>query len=734
MTVLFIYCLSPINTMRTKLPDVRSLLRFSIYLAFFFFSQDLIAQDRCGSIELLEKRFKAKPALKVIFDNRQAQLQRIIQQRVASGMSLKTAQSITIPVVFHVVLNRQSLVTDAQIQAQLDTLNLDYAGQRHKGDPRILAEFQKVYGESGIQFCLAQRNPNDEPSTGIDRVTTTKTSFSNSNDDVKHSNNNRGGADIWDPARYFNVWICSLSNSILGYATFPDDGVPDEQGVVIHYGSLPGGSTTGFNYGKTLTHETGHYFDLYHIWGDDNGSCSGTDYIADTPNQGNSTTTQRTGIVTDNCTTTTPGIMYQNYMDYTPDASLLMFTAQQVAHMEETFSSLRSSLGTSNACTPVNLKNKDASIKAILSPDQRLCSNTFIPQVTLRNQGSETLTSVTINAQIDNGTITRFTWTGSLATYTETAVTLPSLTTPEGNHVLTIYTSNPNGTTDEETSNDALSLDFMYYAPVAAPVTESFESNFLPVGWDIVNADGGNTWEKTLAGAKTGSASVRMVNFSNLAVGEKDYLRSPTVNIASTDSAFVSFQVAAATYTSVTTQNNVWDTLQVLISTDCGKTYTSIYKKWGSTLITRSAATRTVFQPTASEWRREEINISNFISSGNILVAFLNINGNENDLYLDDINIRTVTVNPNLKEAGFLVTPNPTDGAISVQFYPHPSTLKGIYIYNTAGQLVDQREITGGVVATNIYDFDLSNISGGLYIVKAVFTDRVMTKKFVKVK
>ena len=217
-------------------------------------------------------------------------------------------------------------------------------------------------------------------------------------------------------------------------------------------------------------------------------------------------------------------------------------------------------------------------------------------------------------------------------------------------------------------------------------------------------------------------------------MGQKDYLRSPTVNIAGTDSAFVSFQVAAASYTSTNTQNNVWDTLQVLISTDCGKTYTSVYKKWGSTLITRSGATRSAFLPGASEWRKEEINISQFISSGNILVAFLNINGNENDIYLDDVNIRTVTINPNLKEAGFLVSPNPTDGAISVQFYPHPAKLQGIYIYNSLGQLVQQKLITNGVVATNIYNFDLSNASGGLYIVKAVFEDKVLTKKFIKVK
>ncbi|TDE15714.1 T9SS type A sorting domain-containing protein [Dyadobacter psychrotolerans] len=684
-------------------------------------------------MELLDQKFRANPSLKASFTNREAVLQRMINQRIAAGNTLKTGELVTIPVVFHVVLSRQSLVTDAQIRAQLDTINQDYAGLNGSAS-KIPSYFQSLFGKSGIKFALAQRTPNDEPATGIVRYSTTRSSFDYTTDYVKHVST--GGAESWDTDKYLNIWICDLSGSTLGYATFPDDGNKAEQGVAIDYGSLPGGSTTNYNYGKTLTHELGHFFNLYHIWGDDNGSCSGTDQIADTPNQGNSTSSLHTGVLTDNCTTTSPGIMYQNYMDYTPDAGLFMFTTLQVARMEAAFTTYRSILASSNGATPVNLKNRDAYTKAILSPSQRLCSANFTPQITLRNQGLETLTSVTINARVDDGTVTSYRWTGSLATYQEATVTLSALATQEGNHVLTIYTTLPNGAADEDVSNDAISEEFMFYQPVAPPVLESFENTFLPVGWDIVNEDAGSTtWEKTALGAKTGSASVRIANFNSLqTVGQKDYLRSPTVNIANTDSAFVSFQVAAASYTSTSTQNNVWDTLQVLISTDCGLTYTSLYKKWGSTLITRSGTTRTAFVPGPTEWRKEEINIGSFINSGNVLIAFLNIAGNENDLYLDDINIRTVTVNPNLKEEGFLVTPNPTDGAISVQFYPHPAGLKGIYIYNSSGQLVEQRLTTNGVVSTNVYDFTLNSASAGLYIVRAVFEDKVLTKKFVKIK
>ncbi len=709
--------------------DAINLSKLVLIISFLAFPLFVKAQDRCATMPLLEQRFSANPGLRQKFSEREEQLRKLVAERIASRKSMKTGGLVTVPVVFHVVLRNQAQVTDAQIQAQLDTINKDYAGL-NAGAAKIPSYFKSLFGSSGIQFCLAQQTPNEEPTTGIVRYSTTQTSFDYTSNYVKHKAT--GGADAWDPDSYLNIWICVLSNNTLGYATFPNDGIPDEQGVVVAYNSLPGGNATGFNEGKTLTHEIGHYFNLIHIWGDDNGSCAGSDGVSDTPNQGNSSSTCRTGVVTDNCTPTSPGIMYQNYMDYTADACLLMFTVEQVARMEAAFLNYRSILSSSKGCQALNLKGKDASIKQITQPDQRLCTNTFTPQVILRNRGSETITSVTINASVDNGPVVAYKWTGSLTSYSETTVTLASITTVEGNHVLTITSVNPNGAQDEDTSNDMLSFDFIYYLPSAPPVVESFEGAFPPTAWDIVNPDGGDTWEKTTVAAKTGNASARMRNFDYLAIGQKDYLRSPTVNIAGADSAFVSFQVAAATYTASTSAGNVWDTLQVMISTDCGLSYTSLYKKWGPNLITRTAATRTAFTPTSGEWRQEELNITDYISKGNVMIAFLNINGNENDIYLDDINIRTVTVNPNLKEAGFLVTPNPTSGEISVQFYPHPTGLQSITIYSVTGQEVAKLNLTSGEVSTNVFDFNLQNSAAGLYIVKAVFDTKTLTKKIMK--
>ena len=693
-----------------------------------------IIEEQCGTMPRLASKFERNPALKTRFEQQRTQFNTALREgnyirarRADSNVSANNRMIYTIPVVFHIVLKNSSSVTDAQVQAQLDTLNKDFFGSN--GDSiNIPSYFKSLYGKSGIQFCLAQRTPDGESTNGIERISTTLSSFT-TDDAVKHAST--GGADIWDNTKYFNVWLCELSGGILGYSTFPEDGVNDEQGVVIDYRSLPGGSLTDYNTGKTLTHETGHYFNLYHIWGDDKGACTGTDYVDDTPDQANSTTGCYTGIKTDNCTKDGNGIMYENYMDYSYDPCLVMFTTQQVNRMESALIAYRSSLLSSNGCEAPVVTNYNAQLKSVNQPEQRICTNSFTPVVTIKNGGVQTLTSLTISASIDNGSASTYTWTGSLTKSSAADVTLNSLTTTAGNHILTVYVSNPNNNTDEDITNDTLSVAFQYYPPVTT-VSESFENNtFPPAGWDILNPDNAITWKRVTGIGKTGTASVMINNYNYSTIGQKDDLRLPDINLQNVDSAFFSFQVAAATYTPVSSKGNVWDTLEVLISTDCGLNYTSIYKKYGSSLVTMTTADTSAFMPTSSEWRKDSINLADYLGQPDILITFRNTNGYENNVFLDDINVRTVIVNPNLKKQGFLVTPNPTSGTIAVQFYPQPSGLRAIQIFNLMGQKLEEININNGQ-ANNYYSFNLSKYAAGTYIVRAVFSDRVVMKKIIK--
>lgn len=690
--------------------------------------KNVTATQKCATNIRLEQLFQESPVLRQQFQEEQISLTRIAS-RQNNFRTLGAEAVITIPVVFHILLSNTEIVTDLQIQAQLDTLNKSFFGTN--GDTtRIPAYFKPFFGKSAIQFCLAKRTPNGEETNGIVRKKTPTPSFS-ANDAMKYAAS--GGSDSWNTDAYLNIWVCSLSDNVLGYATFPNMGTQAEQGVVVDYRSLPGGSAVSYNAGKTLVHEAGHYLGLFHIWGDDNGLCSGTDYVDDTPNQGNATTGCFTGIRTDNCTTEGNGIMYQNYMDYSYDQCLAMFTAGQVSRMETALSTNRSSLLTSKGCQPVVRKAYDVQLRTINSPEQRICEPSFAPVVTFVNRGSQTLTTVTIQAEIDNGPVSSITWNGSLATLESATISINTITVTAGRHLLTIYTSGPNGVADEEKSNDTLRVSFQYYPPVTS-VSEGFEgATFPPIAWDIVNPDGGITWERVTSAAKSGMGSVKINNADYTAIGQKDDLRLPQVTIPGTvDSAFFSFDLAAATYTDISTAKNNWDTLEVLISSDCGKTYNSLYKKWGATLVTRMTPVTSDFVPTTGDWRRDSINLASYIGQSNLLLAFRNTTGYENNIYLDNINFRTVTVNPNLKAKGYLVTPNPTRGQLTVQFYPQPAGLKAIQLFNATGQKLAEYNITNGRV-NNLYNFDLTRYAAGTFYIRAVFADRVAIEKIIKI-
>lgn len=708
---------------------------FLCLLAFMVFyttssaqEKNKVVPEKCGAMQRLEIKFQNNPTFKKRFEQRRE----AFNDAVKSGYykllkSRSRLESVaTIPVVFHIVLKNPGAVTDEQILEQLDVLNKDFAGM-NADSTNIPSYFKSLYGKSNIQFCLAQRTPTGDITSGIERIVTTKNSFS-TNDGVKYASS--GGANIWDDDKYFNVWICVLSNSVLGYATFPEDSSVDAEGVVIDYRSLPGGSYAVYNGGKTLTHETGHYFNLYHIWGDDKGACTGTDYIDDTPNQADASSGCYSGVIIDNCTSDGNGIMYQNYMDYSNDDCLVLFTTEQVERMEDAVLAYRSSLLTSDGCQPPVQYAYNAALQSIDAPAARICSSSLTPAVTIQNAGTQVLTSLNITVLIDGKSSSTYNWNGALAHNATAQVQLNDLTIADGIHTIAVYTSEPNSKPDEVTDNDTLTSAFQYYA-AAATVSEGFENTtFPPTAWDIVNPDGYITWQRTTRAARSGNASVMINNFNYNANDQKDDLRFPDINIAGVDSAFLSFYVAAATYTDINTANNVWDTLEVLVSKDCGATYTSIYKRYGSGLVTRTTPTTTEFVPASAEWRKDSINLADYINAGNIMLAFRNTEEYENNIYLDDVNLRTVTINPNLKAQGFLVTPNPATRNVAVQFYPPPSNLKAIVVYSMMGQKIIQVNINGE--AGTYYDIDLSRCAVGMYIVQAIFSDKVLTKKIIK--
>ena len=247
-----------------------------------------------------------------------------------------------IPVVVHVVWNTaQQNISDAQINSQIDVLNRDF---RHTNADvnNTPAPFLPLTADARIEFFLANVDSNGAPSTGIDRRQTTVASFG-SNDAVKSQAT--GGANAWPADKYLNIWVCQLGGGLLGYAQFPGGPAATDGVVILHsaFGTT-GTAAPPFHLGRTATHEIGHWLNLNHIWGDDGTGCSGTDNVADTPNQAGANT-GKPAFPHVSCGNGPNGDMFMNYMDYVDDPAMFMFTAGQVERMQACLDGPRSSIG-----------------------------------------------------------------------------------------------------------------------------------------------------------------------------------------------------------------------------------------------------------------------------------------------------------------------------------------------------------------------------------------------------
>ena len=323
---------------------------FTLIIALIALQQSTLAQRVCGTTEYQMMLEQEDPSI----IQRRDEIEQFTRDYLMNNTQGDRAL-VTIPVVVHVVYNTTAEnISDAQIQSQITVLNQDF--RRLNADvANTPSAFSSLVGDANIEFCLATTDPNGNPTNGVLRVPTTATSFG-TNNTVKSSTS--GGSNAWNASRYLNMWVCDISGSILGYAQFPG-GSASTDGVVIDYqyfGTI-GTATAPFNKGRTATHEVGHWLNLRHIWGDDGTGCTGSDQVTDTPNAaGSNVGCPAFPRVT--CSNGPNGDMFMNYMDYTDDACMYMFSNGQVSRMQALFATggARASLLTSNGCgtpTPV---------------------------------------------------------------------------------------------------------------------------------------------------------------------------------------------------------------------------------------------------------------------------------------------------------------------------------------------------------------------------------------------
>jgi len=436
---------------------------------------------------------------------------------------------ITIPVVVHVIHSGQAIgvtrnITDLRVQSQITVLNQDY--RRLLSTPGY--NNNAVGADIEIEFCLVKTGPDGELTTGINRVNLGNTTWNESNVE-----NILKPQTQWDPSRYFNIWVCQFGgnlNGVLGYAQFPtnsglsglnaDGGSANTDGVIIDYRCF-GTSTispsatnatymSGYDKGRTATHEVGHALGLRHIWGDAGSQetgidCSGTDYCNDTPVAGWENYDCAT--VYNSCPA--PGNdMTENYMDYTNDVCMNVFTLDQKARIQAVLqnSIRRANLKGSTACNTGQTYQYNGRLKTtnlnILN-----CNTSFAPTLNLANKGTVTMTSAVISYSIDNGTVANYNWTGSLATNAEATVTLPSIVTTPGSHTFNSSITAINGANaDQFAANNTVAEPFALagkFNTTSVKIEIQRDIYGSETAWTLTNITTGATLASGVAGTDT---------------------------------------------------------------------------------------------------------------------------------------------------------------------------------------------------------------------------------------
>ncbi len=429
----------------------------SLAVALLFCAQTVLtqAQHTCASDAINDTLLANDP----IFYMGLMQFEQVMETQRNISTEERSTDIYNLPVVVHIIHKGEPYgagtnITDEQIFSAISALNNDF--RRVQGT--------NGYGSGpdiGIEFCLAVRDPNGQPTTGINRIDGRV--VPNYEEQGIAAQGTSGASETavkalstWPRTSYVNIWVVSeIENNnglsgIQGYAYFPVNNPVD--GIVLLFNAFGtvGTLKSYTNLNRTLTHEIGHYLGLYHTFHSTTacgaeGNCNTAgDKICDTP-----VTVQSSSCSAPACSGTQ---QVQNYMDYTGQLCQNMFTEGQKLRMRTTLEAQRTSMITSMGCTAVN--NRDAGITSVLSPSGNVCSGSIQPTVTLSNFGSTTLTSVTINYNLNGSGSNTQTWTGSLASGSSTTVTLNSITPAGGGQTLYAWTSNPNGQSDQNTSND----------------------------------------------------------------------------------------------------------------------------------------------------------------------------------------------------------------------------------------------------------------------------------------
>lgn len=632
---------------------MRSWFLLSVFI-FLTGTINLVAQDRCATVsshEYIQKQF-GLPETTTDFE---AWVQQKIAERELKSKSKITAPYLVqatqatykIPVVVHVIHNGEAIgvganVSDARILSQIKILNDDF--NRLNADKiKTPAAFEALAGSMDIEFVLAKSAPDGKATNGIVRVNGGRSSWSVTLDPTLAELKSKS---YWNSANYLNLWVTHLSDNYIGLAQYPTlttgvsglnglgERLATTDGVVIDYTAFGLGSQDpSYNLGRTVTHEVAHFFGLRHIWGDES-SCGADDFVTDTPMQGSASIDYcpvAGTIKTDACTTTSPGVMYQNFMDYTDDACMNLFTVGQVVRMQTILqnNAHRASLLVSPGLNSLSGLNEDLEITSInFSP--ATCNPNATVEINLKNSSPDgvTIRSFKVNYKLNSET-------ASVQEYSNLAILSGgsyflalSISLADDIDTLSIDVNSPNNYTDVNPDNN---ISIIYTALVSdkenLPHRENFDNP--STSWLSSSPFGGTLWKNA---STIFNQSGYFKGYNNAKLGEEAWLISPRLDFSYAEKASLYFDYSYG-------WNGVKnDRLKILASTDCGQTFDKVLFNLAGQQLATYTISQQWFPQFETDWKISKyVNLNSLTGEPNVILAIVAENAGGNNIFVDNL-------------------------------------------------------------------------------------------------
>jgi len=631
-----------------------------------------------------------------------------------------------IPVVFHIIHNYgPENIAKQHVIDQVATMNRNYQ-KLNPDTASVRSIFKPLIANCQIEFILASKDPNGNWTDGVDRVASTLTYAGN--DNVK-------GLVQWDPNKYLNIWVVQTINInvgflppgyvVAGYSSFPTDKNTAVDGIVVRSDQflIPGNTT--------LTHECGHYLNLYHpfetIFGYECGSdprITG-DRVDDTPaisgpSYGCSSTLNTCTLDTFDGGGDRPD-MIEAFMDYSNCPH--MFTSGQLVRIN---AALKNITKRANLYTQSNIvaTGVDSLSKATAAP---------APKPDFYTNTLEICEGGTVNF-IDNSfnaPVTTYTWSvpgATLVSPSKASDANPTFTfSTIGQYSVTLTVSNANG------SNKITKTSYINVVSKSSTVKtikENFE-NGVPSTWTASQDNNGLGWSITNKAAVSGTNSYYLNNFN----AQYDSIYSfiiPEVDLGFNKSQTLNFKMAYSQTTSTSS-----DIFRVLVADLCSSNpnkFNTVFNQSGAAIATAHTVHATDFVPAVDEWKQVSIDLSAYKTLDKLSIKFYWLNHRGNNVYIDDINLGDnsgINTTENIAQ-GISIYPNPASDNFIIKY---PSNLNGDVIlqaYDVSGREIGNMKLNASEGQSLVVTKQSININkDGVYYLKLSSGSNIFTQKLI---